>query len=383
MINRDIPFVDLPLTERDVEAVAEVIRSKKLLESDQARRFEKDFSRFTGAKYSLTCANGTAALHLALEAIGINPGDEVLTPAFTFIATSNSILFVGGIPKFVDINPKTWNMDPEMAEKAITEKTKALMPVHIFGLGADMKAFRDLAEDKDLLLIEDAAQAHGTKIDGHHAGTWGDIATFSLYATKNLISGEGGVVTTNNEELAEKVESLKNHGRTKQGGYKHVRVGFNYRMTDMQAAIANVQLEKLPKMLEQRKTNAEHYRRVIDELPNLDYQRVPKGFTHGNYIFGLDTRNSMLKPSEFVTELKKQRVLSRPIYSTLSYEQENFKHINNWRWAKFVKYPDYSNLYLDYSEKISKNHLEIPVVPSLTEEERTHVGNVLKEILDS
>ncbi len=380
MSDRVIPFVDVSLTEKEREAVLEVLDSKRLIEGRFSKEFEEKFQRFTGVKHAITCANGTAALHLAMEAVGLQPGDEVITTPFTFIATSNSILFVGAVPKFVDVETDTWNLDPEKVEDAITEKTKAIMPVHIFGLPADMKAFRDIADDRDLILIEDAAQAHGAKIDGVHAGNFGDIATFSLYATKNLISGEGGVVVTNNEELAEKVESLKNHGRTLEGGYKHIRVGFNYRMTDLQGAIASVQMDRLQELLDRRSQNAAHYRKIIDEIEGIDYQHIPKGFTHADYIFAIDTRNSEVKPSDAIRKFKEENVLARPIYSTLSYQQENFKKIDEWRWSKCVKYPDYSKTHCPISEKIGPNHFEIPIVPSLTDQERQHVGETIRKV---
>ncbi len=380
MNDRVIPFVDVSLTGKEKEAVIEVIESKRLIEGKYSKEFEEKFKAFTGVKNAITCANGTAALHLAMEAVGLKPGDEVITTPFTFIATSNSILFVGAVPKFVDVQSDTWNLDPEKVEEAITEKTKAIMPVHIFGLPADMKAFRDLADDKDLILIEDAAQAHGARIDGVHAGNFGDIATFSLYATKNLISGEGGVVVTNNEELAEKVESLKNHGRTLEGGYKHVRVGFNYRMTDLQGAIASVQMDRISELLEKRSKNAEYYRKIIDEIETIDYQHIPKGFTHADYIFAIDTRNSSIKPKEAVEKFKEHRVMARPIYATLSYQQQNFVNIKEWRWSACVNYPDYTKIHCPISEKIGPNHFEIPVVPSLTQEERERVAHAIQGI---
>ncbi|MEK9715260.1 MAG: DegT/DnrJ/EryC1/StrS family aminotransferase, partial [Candidatus Heimdallarchaeota archaeon] len=251
---------------------------------------------------------------------------------------------------------------------------------HIYGLAADMKAIRDIAEDRDLFIIEDAAQAHGAKIDGQHVGGFGDIAAFSLYVTKNLIAGEGGVVTTNDDDLAEKIISLKNHGRTLQGGYKHVRVGYNFRLADVCAAIADAQMDKIEDLLKIRDRNAKYYRKIIDEIPNIDYQHIPSGMTHGNYIFAIDTRNHKIKPTEAVEKFKEKNVLTRPIYSTLSYQQENFKNIQSWRWADYVKFPDYNKVKLPISEDIAINHFEVPVVPSLTIEEMEYVGQSIIDI---
>ena len=380
MVDRQIPFVDPSIDDAEIEAVTEVVRSKNLVEGKRTRSFEEKFASFANVKHAIACNNGTSALHLAMEASPIQPGDEVITTAFTFIATSNSILFTGAVPKFVDIDTDTWNLDPEKIEEAITEKTKAIMPVHIFGLAANMPAIRDIAEDHDLFVIEDAAQAHGAKIHGKHVGGFGDLATFSLYVTKNLISGEGGVVTTDNDELADQIISVKNHGRTPRGGYEHVRVGYNFRLPDVSGAIADVQMNKLGDLLQARARNAEYYRGIIDETEGIDYQHVPAGFDHGNYIFAIDTREHDIKPSEAIAKFKEHQVLARPIYSTLSYQQESFKNINSWRWAKFVDYPDYSGLNLPVSEAIGTNHFEIPVVPSLTTEEREHVGQAIIDI---
>ena len=380
MIGRNIPFVDPSIDSSEAQAVNEVIKSKNLVEGKYARSFEDKFKKLASVNHAIACNNGTTALHLAMEASPIKPGDEVITTPFTFIATSNSILFTGAVPKFIDIDTNSWNLDPELIEAAITDKTKAIMPVHIYGLAADMKAIRDIAEDRDLFIIEDAAQAHGAKIDGQHVGGFGDIAAFSLYVTKNLIAGEGGVVTTNDDDLAEKVISLKNHGRTLQGGYKHVRVGYNFRLADVCAAIADAQMDKIEDLLKIRDRNAKYYRKIIDEIPNIDYQHIPSGMTHGNYIFAIDTRNHKIKPTEAVEKFKEKNVLTRPIYSTLSYQQENFKNIQSWRWADYVKFPDYNKVKLPISEDIAINHFEVPVVPSLTIEEMEYVGQSIIDI---
>ena len=380
MENRTIPFVDPEIGTEEIDAVTTVLKSKNLVEGKFTHEFEAKFAKLAGVKHAIACNNGTSALQLAMETSPLKPGDEVLTTPFTFIATSNSILFTGTVPKFIDINSETWNLDPELVESAITEKTKAIMPVHIFGLAADMPAFRDLAEDKGLYLIEDAAQAHGAKINGQHVGGFGNVGTFSLYVTKNLICGEGGVVTTNDDELADKIVSVKNHGRTPSGGYQHVQVGYNFRLTDIVGSVANVQMDKIDRLLKMRKENAEYYRKIIDEIENLNYQQVPKGFDHGNYIFALDTRQHEVKPQEAIQQLRSRNILARPIYSTLSYQQENFRNIQHWRWADFVNYPNYNDVHCPIAESIAVNHFEIPVVPSLSKEERETVGQALIDI---
>lgn len=380
MSNRAVPFVDPSIDESEVEAVSEVVRSKNLVEGKRVRSFESKFRQMVGTKYAIACTNGTVALHLAMESSPLLPGDEVITTPFTFIATTNSILFIGAVPKFADVDTHTWNLDPERVEDQITDKTKGIMPVHIFGLPANMKAFQDLAEDRDLYLIEDAAQAHGAGIDGQHVGGFGDVATFSLYATKNLISGEGGIITTDNDEIAEKLYGLKNHGRPTSSNYIHTMVGYNGRMSELAGAIADVQMNKLIGLLKRRSEIASQYRKLISEIENLDFQHIPDGHTPGNYIFAVDTRNHDIKPYEATALLKEKGVLSRPIYSTLSYQQTSFKDLSSWRWSKFVDYPNYSTVKCPISEEIAANHFEIPVVPSLITEEIEKVKTAILEV---
>jgi dTDP-4-amino-4,6-dideoxygalactose transaminase len=378
--SRPIPFVDPNLGREEIEAVTSVIKSKNLVEGKRTRSFENKFSKLTQTKHAIACTNGTTALHLAMESSPLHPGDEVITTPFTFIATSNAVLFTGAVPKFVDIDTHSWNLDPVRVEEAITEKTKAIMPVHIFGLAADMPIFRDLAEDKNLYLIEDAAQGHGAKIHGKHVGGFGDVATFSLYVTKNLISGEGGVLTTDDDTLAEQIISLKNHGRTPKGGYEHIQTGYNFRMTDIVGAIADVQMDKLAGLLKARSRTADKYRKIIEEIPNIDFQHVPQGFEHGNYIFAIDTRLHQVKPKQAIEALKERGIQARPIYHTLSYQQISFQSIQNWRWSRFVDYPDYKSSSCQLAEAIATNHFEIPIVPSLTSDEIDRVAQSLTDI---
>ncbi|HKZ42050.1 MAG TPA: DegT/DnrJ/EryC1/StrS family aminotransferase, partial [Candidatus Hodarchaeales archaeon] len=201
------------LDTQEFNSVLEVLKSGHLAEGEKTKELEKAFAEFVGIRHAILVTNGTMALHLALEALEVDPGSEIITPAFTFIASSNSAAFVGAIPKFADIDSKTFNLDPEKIEAQITRKTKAIMPVHIFGMPANMPAIMEIAKKHNLLVIEDAAQAHGAKIDGKHVGSFGEIGCFSFYVTKNMISGEGGMVVTNDDDLAAKCRSIKNHGR--------------------------------------------------------------------------------------------------------------------------------------------------------------------------
>jgi len=379
---RQIPIVKPIRTEKEKEYVLKVLESGWLAEGKVSKTLEERFSDFVGAKYSITAANGTAALHLALEALGIPPGSEVITTAFTFIASSNSILFIGGIPIFADISSKTYNIDPDDVRKRITPKTKAILVVHIFGLPADMKELKEIAEEHNLFLIEDCAQAHGARINGQHVGTFGDIGIFSFYATKSMIAGEGGIIVTNNEELAEKVTSLKNHGRGKEGGYYHYRVGYNLRMTDLQAALALAQLERLPEMLNIRARNHKIVREELENINVIEFQYVPPGYTHSNYICAPHLTKKGLNPQRIIDELKKRGISARTIYSIPTYKQPAYLNIKQtWRWAKFVDYPDYSKISLPNTEFIASTHFEVPIHAGLSEEDAKYVASSLKQIL--
>jgi perosamine synthetase len=378
-----ISFVDPQIGKEEKKAVEAVLDSKYLAEGPVARDLEKKFSEYVDSNYTIVTTNGTSALQLGLEALGIKPGDEVITTPFTFIASSNTILFNGAIPVFVDINPRTYNIDPEKIEEKITEKTKAIMPVHIFGNPCEMKAIKDIAEDHDLKIVEDACQAHGARIDNKHVGVFGDVGCFSFYATKNMIAGEGGAIVTDNEELKDTITSLKNHGRTPKGGYHHVRIGYNLRTTNICAAIALEQLKKLPKMLEIRERNANILREGLEDLEGFGLQQVLPNHTHANYIAAGRTDKDDLSAEKVIEQLKVNDIGSRQIYAVPSYKQPAYEKINDYYyWAKFVNFPDYSKVSCPIAERIGRTHFEIPIVPSVTEEQMNYIIETIREIFE-
>ncbi|MCD6381051.1 MAG: DegT/DnrJ/EryC1/StrS family aminotransferase [Candidatus Odinarchaeota archaeon] len=380
---RKIPLAKPMISEDEKKNVLEVLDSGWLVEGKWCNKLEREFSKFVGSKNAITVSNGTAALHVAMEALGIKPGDEVVTTAFTFIASSNSILFVGGVPIFADISIRSYNIDPEDVRRRISKKTKAILAVHIFGLPADMKTLKEIAEENGLYLIEDCAQAHGAYIDGKHVGTFGDVGIFSFYATKNMMSGEGGMIVTESDEIAERCKSIKNHGRGPEGGYKHYMVGYNYRMTDLHAAIAMAQLKKLPEMLKMRERNARIIREYIEDLDVIGLQEIPKGYRHANYIFAPYIKDEKVRREEVIEELKRRGISSRSIYSIPSYRQPAYLNVKNWRWAKFVEYPDYSKVSLKNTEKICSSHFEVPIHPQISEEDANYIGENLRDVLIS
>ena len=374
-----IPVVDIDIKEEEIKAVKEVVKSKFLIEGKHARAFEKKFSDFTEIKYTTTVVNGTCALHLALVALDIGPRDEVITTPYTFIASSNSILFTGSIPVFVDVDKETYNIDPEKIEEKITERTKAIMPVHIFGNPCDMGAIKDIAEDRNLVIIEDCAQGHGASIKGKHVGNFGQIGCFSFYGTKNLIGGEGGAVVTNNKDLNDKIKSIKNHGRSPEGGYAHYSIGFNYRMTDMAAAIMNVQMNRADEILTKRHYNGDKYRKHLNEIEGLMLQKILPSHKHSDYIMAPLVIKKEIRQEQIIEYLKSKNIGSRSIYSILSYQQPAYLDLSKWHLSQVIDYPDYSRTSCPNAEYIATKHFELPMVTSLTDDSIEYIVEKLQE----
>jgi len=377
-----IPFAKPIIGQEEIEAVKRVLESGMLAEGKVSRELEKLFADYIGTKFAAVTSNGTTALSTALEAMNIQPGDEVITSPFTFIASANSIAMVGAIPIFVDVKPDTYNIDPDLIEDAITDKTRAIMPVHIFGLPADMKHIMDIANSHELLVIEDACQAHGAEIDSRKVGAFGHVASFSFYATKNMMTGEGGMITTDNEELYDEILMVKNHGRGKQGGYSHFRIGYNNRMMDIVSAIGIEQVKRLPEAVKQRRANAREFDEFLAEYDSVKPQVEDSGFKSSYHLYAPRLFSDKMNRDEMVTALRNEGVGSRAVYALPCHKQDTYLNIQQWRWAKFVEYPDYSAVNLPVSEEIGLRHFDIPVHPSLTDEDKKHIKTAFQKILD-
>ena len=257
----DIPVARPFIGEEEIEAVVRVMRSGMLAQGSVVTEFESRFAEYCGAEHAVGVNSGTAALHAALLAVGIGPGDEVIVPAFTFFATASAVSMCGAKPVFADVDPRTFNIDPDSVASLIRPGVRAVIGVHLFGQPFDVRAIRDLCDDSDLLLIEDAAQAHGAESGGRRAGSLADIGCFSFYPTKNMTTGEGGMVTTDDAGLAERIRLLINHGQSQK--YLHTAIGYNYRMTNMGAAIGLVQLGRVEGFNERRIHNARYLDRHL------------------------------------------------------------------------------------------------------------------------
>jgi dTDP-4-amino-4,6-dideoxygalactose transaminase len=351
-----IPFLDLKAQYQQIKpeidaAVARVIDSAQFVLGPEVTTFEERFATYCKVKHCTAVNSGTSALHLALLAAGIGPGDEVITVSMTFVATTAAILYCGAKPVFVDVDPNTWTMDPKLIEAAITPRTKAILPVHLHGIMADMDPIMELARQHELVVIEDAAQSHGAEYKGRRAGSIGDMGCFSFYPGKNLGAyGEGGAVVCNNPKLARDTVLLRDWGQ--ESKYDHVVRGYNYRMDGIQAAILNVKMDHIGKWTEARKVVASHYDRL---LAKIDCRRPapPPHCRHVYHVYAIEvpSRNTVQKslhaagigtgihypvpvhlqkayadlgygPGSFpVTEALSDRFLSLPMYPELRPEQ--------------------------------------------------------------
>lgn len=252
-----IPVARPVIGQDEISAVTAVLESGMLAAGERVAEFERKFADYCGTAHAVAVNNGTAALHAALLAAGIGPNDEVIVPSFSFFATASAVSMCGARPVFADVNEKTFTIDPVQVEERITSKTRAVIGVHLYGQPFAVPAIQALCEKHNLKLIEDAAQAHGAVCDGTKVGNFGSMACFSFYATKNITTGEGGMVTTNDKECAERLRLIISHGQVEK--YLHTRLGYNYRMTDMAAALGIVQLKKLDKFNMRRRRNAQYY----------------------------------------------------------------------------------------------------------------------------
>jgi len=282
-MKRWIPVAAPALAGNEKTYVMDCLQSNWISSSGKyVEQFESAFAEFCGVKYALSCCNGTTALHLALMALGVGPGDEVIVPTLTFVATANSVTYCGARPIFVDSEPETWNIDPTQIESLITPRTKGIIVVHIYGHPADMDPILGIAKKHGLFIVEDAAEAHGAEYKGRRVGSLGDIATFSFYGNKIITTGEGGMVVTNDEKLATQVRQLKGQGMDPNRRYWFPIVGYNYRMTNIAAAIGLAQLEKADWHINRRREIAVQYARHLRHLPGITIQ-TEKPWAHNVY----------------------------------------------------------------------------------------------------
>jgi len=354
-----IPIAKPLLGEEEIIAVKEVIESGIIASGPKTQEFEERFADFVGTKYAVATTSGTTALHLALLSMKIQKGDEVIVPSFSFIATANSVLFCNARPVFCDINFKTFNVDYEKIEGLISEKTKAIMPVHLYGQPADMDPLHEIAEKHGLKIIGDAAQAHGSEYKGKKVGSFGKVECFSFYPTKNMTTGEGGILTTNSSEIAEKAYSIRNHGRQKtKWGYEHGILGYNYRMTDLAATIGLVQLKHLPDFNKKRIDNAKF---LNENLKNVEIPYVIKNVKHVYHQYTIKCK----KRKGLIENLKKNEIGFGVYYP---------KPLQYYGHLKEFGHSDLKN-----SENCSELVLSLPVHPALDTQDLEKIVNAINK----
>lgn len=283
-----IPVCEPDLRGRELKYVTEAIRNRWVSSMGPAvQQFESSFAEFIGTKYAVSVTNGTHALHLALSALDVGPGDEVIVPSFTMIAVANAVRYVGATPIFVDVRPDTWNIDENKIEPAITKKTKALLIVHTYGHPAEMDTIRKIANKYKLSIISDACEAHGAVYKGKKIGMLSDACCFSFYANKVITTGEGGMVVTNDTQLYQLMFKLHNHAFSSSIHFWHEYCGYNYRMTNLQAAMGLAQLERIDTMLQNKRSNAMLYLKLLSDIPYLQFPVELEGCTNIYWMFGI------------------------------------------------------------------------------------------------
>jgi len=354
-----IPIAKPLMGEEEKQAIVAVLESGMLAQGPKVEEFERAFAAMCGVRHAVATSSGTTALHLALLAHGIDSGDEVVTSPFTFIASANCILFVGAKPVFVDIDECSYNIDPSLVEARITPRTKAIMPVHLFGNPCDMEAIMAIATRHGLVVIEDAAQAHGASINGKKVGSFG-TGCFSFYPTKNMTTAEGGMVTSDDDQVAERVRLLRNHGMKRR--YYHDCLGYNFRMTDLQAALGLAQLAKLEVFNEKRIANAryltEHLRDVVIT------PQVKEGYRHVFHQYTIRVKGDRDK---IIEQLGKRGIGTGIYYPLPVHKQSIYQELG---------YTDC----LPVAEAMSREVLALPVHPALARDDLDRIVQAVSEL---
>ena len=332
--------------------------------------FEKNFASFIGAKHATTTSNGTTALHLALESLGIGKGDEVIMPDLTIISCAFAAMYVSAKPVFVDVDPETGNIDPQKIEQSITKRTKAIMVVHLYGHPVDMDPVVEIAKKHKLYIVEDAAEAHGAQYKGRKVGAIGDIGCFSFYGNKIVTTGEGGMVVTNNEELHKKAKLIKDLAHSEGKRFFHDRVGYNFRMTNIQAALGCGELEHVEEYIEKKRWMAQLYTELLKDIPFLNTP-VEKSYAKSVYWMYalLLTKDSPVSRDEFMVKLKEQGVDTRTYFFPLHTQ------------PVLTKKYQYDDAQFPVTNDLSARGLYLPSGLAITEDQIEAVGESIKKIL--
>jgi len=373
----NIPITKPDLGEEEIHLVAQVIDSGWVSQGPKVAEFEEIFAHYVGSRYAVATTSCTTALHAALSVSSIGPGDEVILPSLSFIATANSVLYCGAKPVFVDVDPETCNIDAAKIENAVTTKTRAIMPVHQMGMPADLDSIKAIAKKKNLLIIEDAACAIGSEYQNTKIGGYGNIACFSFHPRKIITTGEGGMITTDDRATAERLRRFRHHGMSVSDIERHMantviietypELGYNYRMTDIQAAIGIEQMKKLPSILDARKQKARIYDTELGNIPHIRIPKVPSYARHNYQSYWIELLDSApVDRNTLMAKLLEKGIATRRGIMAIHREP---------------CYGAYSGMHLPNTDKLTENTLLLPLYPRLSDEEQTFIINSLKEIL--
>lgn len=386
---RLIPITRPALDEREWEALREPLLSGWVVQGPRVAEFERRFGAFTGSKYNVASTSCTTALHLAVAALGLKPGDEVLVPGFTWISTANVVEYMGAKPVFVDVERETFNVDASRLEAAVTDRTVGILPVHLFGLCADMAGVQAVADAHDLWVVEDAACGFGAYIDGRHAGTMGHVGAFSFHPRKSITTGEGGMATTQNEELARRMQVLRDHGADRTDLERHTAsdgqllpdysvLGYNYRMTDLQAAVGCVQMEKAEGILAERRRQAALYGDLLADVSGLHTPQVPEGFVHGYQAYVCrvdgpddsdDVDGARARRDDLMRHLQAEGIATR--------QGTHAAALQTYYTRKY----GYTSTDFPEAHRAEHTSLALPLFPGLSDDDQRRIGRLIADHL--
>lgn len=363
-----VPQMEPWVGQEEYKAIASCFKENWITEGPKTKEFQEKLLKLIGAKYGVFAPNGTLALYLGLRALNIGQDDEVIVPDFTFIASATSVEMTGARPVFVDVNKKNFQIDLRGAEKLINKHTRAIMPVHIYGTVADMDSVMKFAKKHKLKVIEDAAEAIGVHRNGVHAGTFGDVGTFSFFADKTITTAEGGFVVTNNQKIYEKLLYLRNQGRKDRGTFIHPETGYNFRLTDVHSAIGLVQLSKLKKIIRRKKHILSLYKKLLKDLPEVTFFEPDEGVEWIPFRMGILVENA----HELMSFLEEHSVAPRTFFYPL-HKQPAFSYLNKIR-SNNNKDDNFPNAIYGYEHGVC-----LPAFPTLTDEQIIYVCKTIKD----
>jgi perosamine synthetase len=367
----DIPVANPDIGDEELENIVEAVKSGWIGSKGKfVEQFEKNFASYLNVRHATAVSNGTAALHLALLALGTKQGDEVIVPNLTFASPANMVALTGARPVFADVAKEYWCIDPQKARKKITSKTKAITVVHLYGHPARMDELLELANEYNIPVIEDCAEAHGAEFEGKKVGSFGSVNTFSFYANKIITTGEGGMVVTNDEEIASKVKILKDHGMTEEKRFWHETIGFNYRMTNLQAALGVAQLKKIDNLINRKREIARIYRELLDDTEGVTSHPEMSWAKNVYWMYSIlvDAKKYGASRDDLMGRLAKEGVETRrffyPLHGLPAYDPFN-GNVNE-------EFP--------VSEHLSNVGINLPSGPKIGDKDIEHVGTLIKDI---